>query len=775
MAAFAQCIQKQTCGENCPRAPLPGSSWYTARRAWNGSCSCPDASVSYAALIDQNNSCLNTLVSYAYMPESQAQRDTCLAEYIQADQSATVAMLVVYFGVPFCLLCAVLLRKHGWEKKVATQPVVASSFERHPAHLSFQNVRYVVTTKDGAKDILKSITAEFTPGTLTAIMGPSGCGKSSLLDILAQRGRGQGPGVSARILVNGVKRGNGYKRISAYVEQFDALFPHLTVREMLMFSAELRLDADSEERVRAVERVIADLELARCADLLIGDPAGVRGISGGQSRRVTVGVELLGKPSLLFLDEPTTGLDSASAMQLVKTLKGIAQAGCTVAATIHQPRSATFAMFDCLLLMKAGHVVYSGALAAVPAYLAKVGVKVPPKVNLADFLVDMMYDEATADIEKPAAVDNTAVDRLQDAWATSAEARRLYGRVVAPLNMPPPFKEYNKSKGENYARPLWMQVDILLRRGYVNMARNRGFFVALAMQNAQFIFYALLFLGLRTQSLPVGLAGYNPQMQYIRNFLYQVMNTVCILEAVIIASAFVEKRIFLREHAAGAYSLYAYHSAWFIRLQVDAIYKGLLAAVLCYFAPPMIVSAPAFFFFAVTLMVVSTVGSSLGFFMAMAFGDAEGASNVHNSIIGFVGVYCGFYLPSRLIPIFTLWAYYVSFLTYAFEALELNQFGPCASYPVKAFELSLNLNMNKWTNLLVVMAWGIGFHLLAVGVSVARLRTRKIGDMQPFEQPDSASDNGVVEMIPPVLNPAPSVAKPVVMTRNDGANALAQV
>jgi len=764
--AFSQCIQKQTCGLNCPRAPLPGSSWYTARRAWNGSCSCPSASVSYANLIDANNSCLNTLVSYAYMPESQAQRDTCrAAQYLQADQSATVAMLVLYFGVPLALLCVVFLRKCGWGKKAARLPVAASSSERHAAHLSFQNVRYVVPIKGGTKEILKGITAEFTPGSLTAVMGPSGCGKSSLLDILAQRGRGQGAGVSARILVNGVKRGNGYKRISAYVEQFDALFPHLTVREMLMFSAELRLDADAEERLRAVERVITDLELTRCADSLIGDPAGVRGISGGQSRRVTVGVELLGKPSLLFLDEPTTGLDSASAMQLVKTLKGIAQAGCTVAATIHQPRSATFAMFDCLLLMKAGHVVYSGALSAVPAYLAKVGVQVPPKVNLADFLVDMMYDDAAGDM--PAALDTAVVDRLQDAWATSVEARQLHGRVVAPANMPPPFKEYNESTGENFARPVWMQVDILLRRGYVNMARNRGFFVALAMQNAQFIFYALLFLGLRTQSIPIGLAGYDPQMQYIRNFLYQVMNTVCILEAVIIASAFVEKRIFLREHAAGAYSLYAYHSAWFIRLQVDAIYKGLLAAVLCYFAPPMIISAPAFFFFAVTLMVVSTVGSSLGFFMAMAFSDAEGASNVHNSIIGFVGVYCGFYLPSRLIPIFTLWAYYVSFLTYAFEALELNQFGPCASYSVKAFELSLNLNMNKWTNLLVVMAWGIGFHLLAIGVSMARLRTRKIGDMQPGGPSDSS--DGVVEMTPPVLNAAPSAAKPV------ASDALAQV
>ena len=120
----------------------------------------------------------------------------------------------------------------------------------------------------------------------------------------------------------------------AYVMQQDVLIPTLTVRETLLYSAKLRLPTSTthEELVKTVEEVILQLGLKECANTRIGDN-GHKGCSGGEKRRVSIGVQLLGNPSVLFLDEPTTGLDATSAFQLVKTLRHLARMGRTIVTT----------------------------------------------------------------------------------------------------------------------------------------------------------------------------------------------------------------------------------------------------------------------------------------------------------------------------------------------------------------------------------------------------------------------------------------------------------
>ena len=171
------------------------------------------------------------------------------------------------------------------------------------------------------KRILKGVSGAFAPGSLSAIMGPSGCGKSTMLNVLADRMRvGHTAG---SVLLNGQPRGKCFKRACGYVEQSDALFEQLTVREMLMFTAELRVggsDPKGLAKAERVARVIRELDLAKVADATIGGES-TRGISGGQKRRVTVGVELVTQPSVLFLDEPTTGLDAYSSLLLVRKLQ----------------------------------------------------------------------------------------------------------------------------------------------------------------------------------------------------------------------------------------------------------------------------------------------------------------------------------------------------------------------------------------------------------------------------------------------------------------------
>jgi ABC-type multidrug transport system ATPase subunit len=155
---------------------------------------------------------------------------------------------------------------------------------------------------------------------------------------MAHRMRGQ------NLQISGFTAFNGSPSLShirhAYVMQQDVLLPRLTVRETLRYSAELRLPSGTsvEERERVVEEVILQLGLKECAETPVGDSAH-KGCSGGEKRRVSIGVQLLANPSVLFLDEPTTGLDATSAYQLVRTLKNLAQKGRTIITTLHQPRS----------------------------------------------------------------------------------------------------------------------------------------------------------------------------------------------------------------------------------------------------------------------------------------------------------------------------------------------------------------------------------------------------------------------------------------------------
>jgi len=241
------------------------------------------------------------------------------------------------------------------------------------------------------KHVLRGVSGVFAPGSLSAIMGPSGCGKSTLLDVLADRKNGGE--IAGEVLLNGKRRDAYFKRVSAYVMQFDALFETLTVREMLAYTAELRLTGGGETsgvREAAVERVIRDLDLTKVADTRIGG-ATRRGISGGQARRVTVGVELVTSPSVLFLDEPTTGLDAYSSLLLVRALRRLADSGRTILCTIHQPRADIFALFDTLLLMAAGKAAYFGPTASIGTYLGSLGIRLPSGTNPADFVVDLTY------------------------------------------------------------------------------------------------------------------------------------------------------------------------------------------------------------------------------------------------------------------------------------------------------------------------------------------------------------------------------------------------
>ncbi|XP_010269756.1 PREDICTED: ABC transporter G family member 15-like [Nelumbo nucifera] len=248
------------------------------------------------------------------------------------------------------------------------------------------------------KRLLHGLSGCAEPGRIMAIMGPSGSGKSTLLDSLAGR-LSKNVIMTGNVLLNGKKRRLDYG-VAAYVTQEDVLMGTLTVRETITYSAHLRLPTTmSKEEINAVvDGTIMEMGLQECADKLIGNWH-LRGISGGEKKRLSIALVILTRPRLLFLDEPTSGLDSASAFFVIQTLRNIAHDGRTVVSSIHQPSSEVFELFDDLFLLSGGEVVYFGEAKLAVQFFAEAGFPCPSRRNPSDhFLrcINSDFDVVTA-------------------------------------------------------------------------------------------------------------------------------------------------------------------------------------------------------------------------------------------------------------------------------------------------------------------------------------------------------------------------------------------
>ncbi|KAF7789625.1 hypothetical protein EIP86_000571 [Pleurotus ostreatoroseus] len=275
--------------------------------------------------------------------------------------------------------------------------------EHVPATLHFSGISYSL----GNHKILDDISGSVKPGQLMAIMGASGAGKSTFLDILARK-RKRGV-ASGRMLVNGRDVPNAqFKKVMGFVDQEDTLMSTLTVYETVLYSALLRLPREMSleaKKFRTLE-TLHELGILGIKDMFIGSSTR-RSISGGEKRRVSIACELVTSPSILFLDEPTSGLDAYNALSVMDSLVTLARDyNRTVVFTIHQPRSNIVSLFDKLILLAHGKLIYSGDTAKCYDYLQSINHPCPPGFNIADFAIDMTM---LAGME-PKSLDSPATD-----------------------------------------------------------------------------------------------------------------------------------------------------------------------------------------------------------------------------------------------------------------------------------------------------------------------------------------------------------------------------
>lgn len=212
-----------------------------------------------------------------------------------------------------------------------------------------------LTFKIGSKALISRVTCSLPAGKVTAIIGPSGSGKSTLLRCLASSYKPSAGTVTAdgELLK---KLGDTYRARLGYVPQDDVVHPELKVEHELGFAARLRLDAamPAQERKALVDGVIRELGLEGQRRQKIAR------LSGGQRKRVNIGIELLADPRVILLDEPASGLDPATEEDLLGILRRLARQGRTVGLTTHSMEYLD--QVDQILVMMDGAMIYAGPL-----------------------------------------------------------------------------------------------------------------------------------------------------------------------------------------------------------------------------------------------------------------------------------------------------------------------------------------------------------------------------------------------------------------------------
>ncbi|XP_069868913.1 broad substrate specificity ATP-binding cassette transporter ABCG2 [Dipodomys merriami] len=555
------------------------------------------------------------------------------------------------------------------------------------AVLSFHNISYQVKVKSGflfgrktvQKVILSNINGIMKPG-LNAILGPTGGGKSSLLDILAARKDPQG--LSGEVLINGAPRPANFKCNSGYVVQDDVVMGTLTVRENLQFSAALRLPTTmtNHEKNERISMVIRELGLDKVADSKVGTQF-IRGVSGGERKRTSIGMELITDPSVLFLDEPTTGLDSSTANAVLLLLKRMSKQGRTIIFSIHQPRYSIFKLFDSLTLLASGKLMFHGPAQKALDYFASAGYHCEPYNNPADFFLDVINGDSSAVVLNKEEQDHEAkvkspeesskrekpiIEKLTEFYVNSS----FYGETKAELDQLSRGERKKKNlafKEIVYVTPFCHQFRWITKRSFKNLLGNPQASIAQVI--------VTVILGLIIGAIYFRLTNDPAGIQNRAGVLFFLTTNQCFSSISAVELFVVEKKLFIHEFVSGYYRVSSY---FFGKLFSDLFPMRLLPSViytcLLYFMLGLRPAVEAFFIMMFTLMMVAYTASSMSLAIAAGQSVVSVATLLMTLSFVFMMIFSGLLVNLRTIASWLSWLQYFSIPRYGFTALQHNEF-----------------------------------------------------------------------------------------------------
>ncbi|XP_053978604.1 ATP-binding cassette sub-family G member 4 isoform X3 [Hylaeus volcanicus] len=597
--------------------------------------------------------------------------------------------------------------------------------KRPPVDLAFTDLTYKVREgrKNNVKTILRSVSGRLRSGELTAIMGPSGAGKSTLLNILTGY---KSMGVEGSITMNGHERNlSAFRKLSCYIMQDNQLHANLTVAEAMKVASNLKLGshtskADKEE---VIQEILETLGLSEHIRTMTSN------LSGGQKKRLSIALELVNNPPIMFFDEPTSGLDSSSCFQCISLLKTLARGGRTIICTIHQPSARLFEMFDALYTLAEGQCVYQGSTSQLVPFLRNIGLNCPSYHNPASFIIEVSCGEYGDNIKNlvnaikngkydireghpfpennSEGLNNGITESLQKGIADGGENAAI-GDKNDVKNLKEKFLESKQEDADSkavitsyVANDIAKQADVVIS---MDLDKKDNADVALLddsiivtperyptseLQQFWIILkrtllfsrrdWTLMYLRLFAHILVGMLIGAlyydigNDGAKVLSNLGFLFFNMLFLMYTsmtITILSFPLELPVLLKENFNRWYSLKAYYLAITVSdIPFQAIFCVLYVTIV-YFLTSQPADTMRFSMFIGTCLLISFVAQSVGLVVGAAMNVQNGVFLAPVMSVPFL-LFSGFFVSFDAIPVYLRWITYLSYIRYGFEGTAL--------------------------------------------------------------------------------------------------------
>lgn len=533
------------------------------------------------------------------------------------------------------------------------------------------------------KSLLQNISGTVGPSSMTALMGPSGAGKTTLLNALAGR-LPNSMNLTGEILLNSRPRDNNeWSKIMGYVEQEFYGYENQTVYETLDFCNKVKGAKSS------VEDIMNILGLVKLKDSFVCK------LSGGERKRLSIGVELLGNPPIIFLDEPTSGLDSFNAINILELLLKLTNLGKTILVTIHQPSYMQIKYFSRVILLSQGKMIFEGPFDQCNDFFQECGYNLPPNTNPTDFFLDVISLDTRND--KSMADCYNKINYINEMW--------MEKKIQHTPRLDNPVNSYGVT-GSSVLFP------VLLRRNIIEYWRKTSF---LAVKILQKIIFLLIF-GLAYLRM-----GYSEDEVNSRkgSLTFLVLNGLFGVCAPIFNVFPQEKRIIVRERRSGMYSGYtAFLSKYVSEIPFNMVYE-LTYLVALYWIIGLNPNAGRFFI--CLIIYASLINFSLVFGLAIStISPSQNIAQIIGStFILLFTVYSGAFGSTNVIPAWLRWIIFISPIYYAYTALIQNQFRDVTFYsgsqniPGEEYIYMNNTKIiGMWWCILLVWLYTFGWYII---------------------------------------------------------------
>ena len=439
--------------------------------------------------------------------------------------------------------------------------------------------------------------------------------------------------------------------------QDDIFFSQLTVTETLHLTARLILpnaNYTTKEKIQRAEDLIDLFKIRKCANTIAGSPM-KRGLSGGEKKRLNIANELIGNATVVVMDEPTSGLDASTALLVVSMLAQLAKSGKTVIATLHQPSSQMFEMFDKVLLLADGKTAFLGTPHDCLDYFTGLGLECPARYNPADFLLSLIDEPPT---EEATNYRKMILDYYED---------NNYGPGGVnskPVEVPPPLEMKKKGSSSQFPTGFFEQFYLLSKRGF----KQHVFEVI-----PTFIIFLII---AALSSIVWWQRGYKQtDIQDRMGLIFFAALHIFVMPIFSAMAVMInEKFVVRKERSAGMYRLSAYFlSRSIAHIPLDAITPVVFSCII-YWTTNLNDKPEKFFIFLGLCLLGMLVGHSIGLVFGAFFEKQEHASPVIMMFFFLSTLVGGFYISISNIQSWFRWTQYISIIKYLMDGFVINEF-----------------------------------------------------------------------------------------------------